>query len=36
MNEDEVKLFLHIIFLNEVIEDDYSCKQENINKETQS
>ncbi len=31
MNKDEVKLFLYIISLNEVIKDDYSYKQENIN-----
>ncbi len=36
MNEDEVKSSLHIVFLNEVIKDNYSCKQEDVNKETQS
>jgi len=34
-DEDESKSFLHSDFLIKVIEDNYSCKQENINKITQ-
>ncbi len=33
-NEDELKSFLHSDSLIKVIEDSYSCKQENINKTT--
>jgi len=35
-DEDELKLSLHSDFLIRIIEDNYSCKQENINKITQS
>jgi len=35
-DEDELKSFLHSDFLIRVIEDSYSCKQENVNKTTQS
>ncbi len=33
-NKDELKSFLHSDSLIKVIEDSYSCKQENINKTT--
>ena len=36
INEDELKLFLHSDFLIKIIKDNYSCKQENVNKITQS
>jgi len=36
VNDNELKSFLHSDFLIKVIEDSYSCKQENINKITQS
>ncbi len=36
INKDEVKLFLHDDFLIRVIESNYSCKQENVNKLTLS
>jgi len=35
-DEDESKSSLHSNFLIRVIKDSYSCKQENINKTTQS
>ncbi len=35
-DEDESKSFLHSDFLIRVIEDSYSCKQENVNKIIQS
>jgi len=34
VNKDELKSFLHSNFLIKVIEDSYSCKQENVNKIT--
>jgi len=36
INKDELKSSLHSDFLIKIIEDSYSCKQENINKTTQS
>jgi len=36
INEDEVKSFLHDDSLIRVIENNYSCKQENVNKSTSS
>ncbi len=33
-NEDKSKSFLHSDFLIKIIEDNYSCKQENVNKIT--
>ncbi len=33
-DEDELKSSLHSDFLIKVIEDSYSCKQENVNKTT--
>ncbi len=36
INEDEVKSSLHDDFLIRVIENSYSCKQENVNKSTLS
>jgi len=36
VNEDELKSFLHSDSLIRVIKDSYSCKQENVNKITQS
>jgi len=35
-DEDEVKSSLHSFSLIRVIKDSYSCKQENVNKITQS
>jgi len=35
-DKDELKSSLHNDFLIRVIEDSYSCKQENVNKTTQS
>jgi len=35
-NKDELKSFLHSNSLIRVIEDNYSCKQENVNKIIQS
>ncbi len=36
INEDELKSSLHNDLLIKVIEDSYSCKQENVNKIIQS
>ena len=36
INKDELKSSLHSDSLIRVIEDSYSCKQENVNKITQS
>jgi len=36
INKDEVKSFLHDNSLIKVIESNYSCKQENVNKSTSS
>jgi hypothetical protein len=35
-DKDELKSSLHNDLLIKIIEDNYSCKQENVNKTTQS